>query len=145
MLNSRGDILFISTKGRYGLYFMTVLADNYNSCKRSVKSVAIERGISDLYLEQIVAKLKKANLVKSTRGAYGGYELSMPPEDISVYMIFKAVEENILVIEQDEKDTKNEKYLWREMRDAMSGVMKNTTLYDLITSPDEIEEYMFYI
>ncbi|CAD2076266.1 RrF2 family transcriptional regulator [Phocicoccus pinnipedialis] len=137
--------MFISTKGRYGLYFMTVLADSYNVERRSVKSVATEREISDLYLEQIVAKLKRAKLVKSTRGAYGGYELNMPPEEISVYMIFKAVGENILIIEQDEKDTKNEKYLWREMRDAISGVMKNTSLYDLITSPDEIEEYMFYI
>ena len=135
----------ISTKGRYGLTLMISLTKRYGQGCTSLKSIAEENNLSDLYLEQIVAKLKKANLVKSTRGAHGGYELSMPPEDISVYMIFKAVEENILVIEQDEKDTKNEKYLWREMRDAMSGVMKNTTLYDLITSPDEIEEYMFYI
>lgn len=137
--------MFISTKGRYGLYFMTVLAENYGKERRSVKSVATERGISDLYLEQIVAKLKKAGLVKSTRGAYGGYELSTPPEALTVYMIFKAVEENILIIETDDKDTKNEKYLWREMRDAISNVIKNTTLYDLITNEEEYEEYMFYI
>lgn len=49
----------ISTRGRYGLYFMLTLAKDYGVKKRSVKSVATERDISDLYLEQIVANLKK--------------------------------------------------------------------------------------
>lgn len=136
----------ISTRGRYGLYFMLALAKDYEVKKRSVKSVAEERGISDLYLEQIVASLKKENLVKSTRGAYGGYELNMPPDEIMVGRIFRTLEENIVAVETDEKDTETERYLWRRIRDALRDVLDHTTLSDLLNhSEDEIDDYMFYI
>lgn len=136
----------ISTRGRYGLYFMLTLANEYGVKKRSVKSVATERDISDLYLEQIVASLKKAELVKSTRGAYGGYELSCPPEEMHVGQIFKAVEENIVAVESDEKDGNAERFLWGRIRDAVSDVLEHTTLKDLIDyDEDDIDDYMFYI
>ncbi|KKK35427.1 Rrf2 family transcriptional regulator [Salinicoccus sediminis] len=136
----------ISTRGRYGLYFMLALAEDYEVKKRSVKSVAEERGISDLYLEQIVASLKKENLVKSTRGAYGGYELNFPPDEIMVGRIFRTLEENIVAVETDEKDTETERYLWRRVRDALRDVLDHTTLADLLShSEDEIDDYMFYI
>ena len=124
----------ISTRGRYGLYFMLALARDYGEKKRSVKSVATERGISDLYLEQIVASLKKENLVKSTRGAYGGYELNHPPE------------ENIVAVESDEKDSKNERFLWGRIRDAISDVLDHTTLKDMVDYDGEgLDDYMFHI
>ncbi|HIW12335.1 MAG TPA: Rrf2 family transcriptional regulator [Candidatus Salinicoccus stercoripullorum] len=136
----------ISTRGRYGLYFMLALAKDYEVKKRSVKSVAEERGISDLYLEQIVASLKKENLVKSTRGAYGGYELNFPPDAIMVGRIFRTLEENIVAVETDEKDTETERYLWRRIRDALRDVLDHTTLADLLNhSEDEVDDYMFYI
>ncbi len=136
----------ISTRGRYGLYFMLALAKDYEVKKRSVKSVADERGISDLYLEQIVASLKKEDLIKSTRGAYGGYELNMPPDEIMVGRIFRTLEENIVAVETDEKDTETERYLWRRIRDALRDVLDHTTLSDLLNhSEDEIDDYMFYI
>ena len=112
----------ISTKGRYGLYFMLSLARDYGVKKRSVKSVATERNISDLYLEQIVANLKKDGLVKSTRGAYGGYELNHPPDEITVGQIFAAVEESIIVVDTDDHESKNESYLWKRIRDAVNDV-----------------------
>lgn len=136
----------ISTRGRYGLYFMLALAKEYEVKKRSVKSVAEERGISDLYLEQIVASLKKEKLVKSTRGAYGGYELNYPPDEIMIGRIFRTLEENIVAVETDEKDTETERYLWRRIRDALRDVLDHTTLQDLLNhSEDEIDDYMFYI
>ncbi|SDK27608.1 RrF2 family transcriptional regulator [Lacicoccus qingdaonensis] len=136
----------ISTRGRYGLYFMLALARDYGEKKRSVKSVATEREISDLYLEQIVASLKKESLVKSTRGAYGGYELNHPPEDITVGQIFKTVEENIVAVESDEKDSKNERFLWGRIRDAISDVLDHTTLKDMVDYDGEgLDDYMFHI
>ncbi|WP_411844223.1 RrF2 family transcriptional regulator [Salinicoccus sp. HZC-1] len=136
----------ISTRGRYGLYFMLALAKDYGVKKRSVKSVAEERGISDLYLEQIVASLKKENLIKSTRGAYGGYELNLPPDEIMAGRIFRTLEENIVAVETDEKDTETERYLWRRIRDALRDVLDHTTLQDLLNhSEDEVDDYMFYI
>lgn len=139
-------IMKVSTRGRYGLYFMLTLANDYGRTKRSVKSVATERGVSDLYLEQIVASLKKADLVKSTRGAYGGYELNRPPEEISVGELFKAVEENIVAVELDDKDGKAERFLWKRIRDAVSDVLDHTSLKDMIDyDEDNIDDYMFYI
>ncbi|WP_342389223.1 RrF2 family transcriptional regulator [Salinicoccus bachuensis] len=136
----------ISTRGRYGLYFMLALARNYGEKKRSVKSVAEERGISDLYLEQIVANLKKAELVKSTRGAYGGYELNLPPDEITVGKIFRTLEENIVAVEGDDKDTDTERYLWGRIRDALRDVLDHTTLQDMLNhDEDEVDDYMFYI
>lgn len=136
----------ISTRGRYGLYFMLALARNYGERKRSVKSVAEERGISDLYLEQIVANLKKAELVKSTRGAYGGYELNFSPDEITVGKIFRTLEENIVAVEGDDKDTDTERYLWRRIRDALRDVLDHTSLQDMINhDEDEVDDYMFYI
>lgn len=136
----------ITTRGRYGLYFMLALARNYGEKKRSVKSVAEERGISDLYLEQIVASLKKAELIKSTRGAYGGYELNHAPDAITVGQIFRTLEENIVAVEGDEKDTDTERYLWGRIRDALRDVLDHTTLSDMLDhDEDEVDDYMFYI
>ena len=136
----------ISTKGRYGLYFMLSLAHDYGVKKRSVKSVATERNISDLYLEQIVANLKKDGLVKSTRGAYGGYELNHPPDEITVGQIFAAVEESIIVVDTDDHESKNESYLWKRIRDAVNDVLDHTSLHDIIDNDtDDFDGYMFYI
>ncbi|MCK1975624.1 Rrf2 family transcriptional regulator [Jeotgalicoccus huakuii] len=136
----------ISTKGRYGLYFMLTLAKEYGIKKRSVKSVAIERDISDLYLEQIVANLKKDGLVKSTRGAYGGYELNYPPKEITVGQVFSAVEENVMVVDSDDHESKNESFLWKRIGNAVNDVLDHTTLHDIIDNDtDEFDGYMFYI
>lgn len=136
----------ISTKGRYGLYFMLSLARDYGVKKRSVKSVATERNISDLYLEQIVANLKKDGLVKSTRGAYGGYELNHPPDEITVGQIFAAVEESIIVVDTDDHESKNESYLWKRIRDAVNDVLDHTSIHDIIDNDtDDFDGYMFYI
>ena len=136
----------ISTKGRYGLYFMLSLARDYGVKKRSVKSVTTERNISDLYLEQIVANLKKDGLVKSTRGAYGGYELNHPPDEITVGQIFAAVEESIIVVDTDDHESKNESYLWKRIRDAVNDVLDHTSLHDIIDNDtDDFDGYMFYI
>ncbi|CAD2078497.1 RrF2 family transcriptional regulator [Jeotgalicoccus meleagridis] len=136
----------ISTKGRYGLYFMLSLARDYGVKKRSVKSVATERNISDLYLEQIVANLKKDGLVKSTRGAYGGYELNHPPDEITVGQIFAAVEESIIVVDTDDHESKNESYLWKRIKDAVNDVLDHTSIHDIIDNDtDDFDGYMFYI
>ncbi len=136
----------ISTRGRYGLYFMMSLAENYGFRKKSVRAIAEERDISDLYLEQIVAVLRKENLVKSTRGAHGGYELIKPPGEIYVGQILHCLENNILAVESDQKDRPPEKYLWSRLRDALKDVIDHTTLEDLLKHDIQVnDEYMFYI
>lgn len=73
----------ISTKGRYGLTIMIELAKKYGEGPISLKSIAQTNDLSEHYLEQLVAPLRNAGLVKSIRGAYGGYILSSEPSTIS--------------------------------------------------------------
>ena len=88
----------LSTKGRYGLRAMIDLARYSEKEPVSIGSVAARQEISERYLEQLVALLKKAGLVKSIRGASGGYVLAKAPEEISVGDILRALECGLLVV-----------------------------------------------
>lgn len=82
----------LSTKGRYGLRAMIDLADFSEEMPQSIASIAARQSISDSYLEQLMAKLKKAGLITSIRGSQGGYVLAKPGEEISVGDILRALE-----------------------------------------------------
>ncbi len=84
----------VSTKGRYGTRLMVNLARHYNNEHKAVilKSVANEEEISIRYLEQIIIPLKIYKLVKSIRGAGGGYTLARKPSEITVCQILEALE-----------------------------------------------------
>ena len=73
----------LTTKGRYGLRAAIDLAMNAKHEPVSLSDVAERQNISISYLEQLIAKLKKAGIVQSTRGAQGGYSLAKEPETIS--------------------------------------------------------------
>lgn len=138
----------ISTKGRYGLTIMIELAKKYGEGPISLKSIAHTNGLSEHYLEQLVAPLRNAGLVKSVRGAYGGYILGNPPSEISAGDIIRVLEGPISPVEgiEDEEPAKRE--LWIRIRDAVKDVLDNTTIEDLANHSDDLGEsdaYMFYI
>ena len=81
----------LSTKGRYGLKAMVDLTVAYGRGYVSIATLAQQQGISESYLEQLIASLKKAGLVESVRGAQGGYALSRKPEDIDVGEVLRAL------------------------------------------------------
>ena len=74
----------LSTKGRYGLRALIDLALYSEKEAASIASISARQQISESYLEQLIAKLRKAGLVKSVRGAGGGYMLAKPASEISV-------------------------------------------------------------
>mgnify|MGYP002230924277 CR=1 FL=1 len=78
------DRMKISTKGRYAVRVMLDLALNNNGECIKVKEIAARQGISEKYLEQIIAVLNKAGYVKSVRGAQGGYRIAKDPADYTV-------------------------------------------------------------
>ncbi|WP_079509865.1 cysteine metabolism transcriptional regulator CymR [Mesobacillus jeotgali] len=138
----------ISTKGRYGLTIMIELAKNYGEGPISLKSIAQTNDLSEHYLEQLVAPLRNAGLVKSIRGAYGGYILGSEPSNISAGDIIRVLEGPISIVEgiEDEEPAKRE--LWTRIRDAVKDVLDNTTIEDLANHTDnfgESDAYMFYI
>ena len=82
----------LSTKGRYGLRALIDLALYSENEAASIASISARQQISESYLEQLIAKLRKAGLVKSVRGAGGGYQLAKPASEISVGDILRALE-----------------------------------------------------
>lgn len=82
----------ISTRGRYALRLMIDLAENRDLGNISLKDISQRQDISLKYLEQIASPLTKAGLIKSTRGAQGGYSLVYPPHHYTPLDILKVVE-----------------------------------------------------
>jgi Rrf2 family cysteine metabolism transcriptional repressor len=137
----------ISTKGRYGLTIMMELANRYGEGPVSLKSIAQKHDLSEHYLEQLISPLRNAGLVKSIRGAYGGYVLARQPEEITSGQIIRVLEGPISPVEFAEEEDPAKRYLWLRIRDSISSVLDSTTLKDLITHQDDgqTDGYMFYI
>lgn len=128
----------ISTKGRYGLRIMIDLAANGGDACVSIKDIAEREQLSDKYLEQIINLLSKKGLVKSIRGAKGGYLLTRPPEKITVEDILLATEGSLAPVACAADNDMCDKYcdcatsvIWSEIYDAIVGVVRNITLADL--------------
>ena len=137
----------ISTKGRYGLTIMMELASKFGEGPISLKSIAERNQLSEHYLEQLVAPLRNAGLVKSVRGAYGGYILSKEPADITAGDIIRILEGPISPVDFTEEDDPAKRDLWLRIRDSIAGVLDSTTLENLISFQDvgQADSYMFYI
>lgn len=137
----------ISTKGRYGLTIMIELAKNNGNGPISLKSIAKDKGLSEHYLEQLVAPLRNAGLVKSVRGAYGGYILAKEPTNITAGDIIRILEGPITPVEGIEEEEPAKQELWIRIRDAVKEVLDTTTLEDLSNYGDKgiQDAYMFYI
>ena len=130
----------ISTKGRYALRLMLDLALNESGRPVRIREIAKRQEISEKYLEQIIAVLNKAGYVRSIRGPQGGYLLTKKPEEYTVGMVLRQTEgsmapvdcidgENTFCNHMDDCATS---ILWQRLNDAVSGVIDNTTLADLV-------------
>ena len=130
----------ISTKGRYALRLMLDIALNDADSPVRIKDIAKRQQISDKYLEQIVSNLNKARFVKSLRGPQGGYRLTKKPQDYTVGMILRLIEGNLAPVAclEDEVNTCKRVdicptlVLWQKLYDAITDVVDNITLADLI-------------
>ncbi|MCE5171744.1 Rrf2 family transcriptional regulator [Paenibacillus profundus] len=137
----------ISTKGRYGLTIMMELAKSTGEGPTSLKSIAEKNQLSEHYLEQLIAPLRNAGLVKSIRGAYGGYILSRNAEQVTAGEVIRVLEGPISPVDFTEEDDPAKRDLWLRIRDSIAQVLDSTTLADLITYKEEgsQDSYMFYI
>jgi Rrf2 family cysteine metabolism transcriptional repressor len=142
-----GAIAF-STKGEYGVRLMVQLGRHVGTGPVSLAEIAAEEDLPRAYLEQLVVSLREAGLVTSTRGAHGGYELTRPPETISMAEVLRALEgpiapmmcatddpEHANLCDRSARCTVN--VLWVRVRDAVTGALDSMTLADLV--PPRIE------
>lgn len=139
----------LSRKGRYGLRAMLDLAIYAGDKKVSIKSVSERQNISENYLEQIIAVLKKDGFVKSTRGAHGGYSLTKQPIEISIGDILRSLEGNLNPVEcitvNDEVQCNDSEYcvtkfVWKKISDSINEVVNNITLQDLVDEQIRIDQ-----
>ena len=98
----------LTTKGRYAVMAMADLASNANVKPISLAEISVRQNISLAYLEQIFIKLKKNKLVKSARGANGGYVLDKVPSEIKLSSIIFAVNEEIKTLNCKKHSKKGE-------------------------------------
>ncbi|HLR08296.1 MAG TPA: Rrf2 family transcriptional regulator [Bacillota bacterium] len=137
----------ISTKGRYGLTMMIELAKHHGEGPLSLKTIAQRKELSEHYLEQLATPLRNAGLIKSIRGAYGGYLLTKPAEKITAGDVIRVLEGPITPVEGIEDEDPAKQALWMRVRDAVKDVLDTTTLKDLVDHDhtEKQEAYMFYI
>ena len=91
----------LSTKGKYALIAMAYIARKDFNSKVSVTEISSKLGISQTYLEQLFMKLRKASLVKASRGATGGFSLNYRPKNIRIHDIMEAVDENFAAVSNE--------------------------------------------
>jgi Rrf2 family cysteine metabolism transcriptional repressor len=123
------------------------LASKFGEGPTSLKSIAEKNQLSEHYLEQLIAPLRNAGLVKSIRGAYGGYILSRSPEEITSGDIIRVLEGPISPVDFTDEDDPAKRDLWIRIKNSIAEVLDSTTLANLITYQDEgkNENFMFYI
>lgn len=139
----------LTTKGRYGLRAVIDLAVYAKDEPVSLAAVAERQNISISYLEQLIAKLKKAEIVQSTRGAQGGYTLAKAPEEISVGEILRALEGNLNPVDCVEasgdaacaaSDFCVTKYVWKRISDSINDTVDAIFLSELIEESDRVKK-----
>ncbi|WP_346912667.1 Rrf2 family transcriptional regulator [Clostridium sp.] len=128
----------LSTKGRYGVKAMVDLAINFGKSPISIKSISNRQNISEYYLEQLFSVLRKAELIKSIRGANGGYILAKDPKEITVYQILDVLEGPIEISTCLDSDGCNNidccatRIVWKKIKDSIDSVTMAITLQDIV-------------
>ena len=138
----------ISTKGKYGLRAMIDLAQYSEQEAVSISSIAQRQKISESYPEQLVAKLKKAGLVVSIRGAAGGYRLARPASGISVGDVLRALEGDVRAVictAQTEEGCEGEelcvtKYVWQRINESIEKTVDEMMIDQLVAESRKAQE-----
>ena len=138
----------ISTKGRYGLRALIDLAQYSEIEPVSISSIATRQGISERYLEQLMTLLKKAELVKSIRGAGGGYVLAKEVGDISVGDVLRALEGSLEPVDCaayhqtascEAADGCVTKYVWQRINESINRTVDEISLKQLVEESKNVQ------
>jgi Rrf2 family protein len=143
--------MLFSTRAEYGVRLMVELGRHADDSPVALSSVADGERLPLSYLEHLVAKLRKAGLVESQRGAHGGYRLGRPADQIDMLEVVQALEGAIAPMECFELDTEGKvscsheadgdeacatKLLWTRVQGGVTKALSGTTLADLVEFAD---------
>ncbi|MDR2898973.1 MAG: Rrf2 family transcriptional regulator [Clostridiales bacterium] len=135
----------LSTRSRYGLKAVVDIAAFGNDKCVSINSVASRIGVSENYLEQLIIKLKKSGILKSVRGAQGGYTLGMDATDITVGRILNILEGPLYPVDcLDRNSSCGEgsckpcvtRPVWEKIYLSITDVVDSITIADLVKDYD---------
>jgi|TARA_B110000438_G_scaffold289916_1_gene325022 Rrf2 family iron-sulfur cluster assembly transcriptional regulator len=135
----------LTSKGRYAVMAMADLAKTSTSQPISLSEISLRQGISISFLEQIFLKLKKNNLVQSSRGPAGGYLLTKSPSEIKLLNIIEAVDEKVKTVgcKKESKKGCNGKSikcithnLWDDLEAHINHFFEKNTLQDIVYRED---------
>ena len=131
----------LNTKGRYAVMAMADLAKNNAKKPINLTEISLRQGISLSFLEQLFSKLKKNQIVKSTRGTQGGYFLSKKPNEIKLTNILNAVDEKVKTVQCKKESKKGcngrstkciTHNLWDDLEQHINKFFDNVSLNDLL-------------
>lgn len=139
----------VSTRSRYGLKAIIEIALAKDDECTSLRTISEKLGISENYLEQLMSALKKANLVESTRGAKGGYNLARPRNEITIGDVLRTLEGSMAPVNCVDTHKKFEsscgtscssecltKQVWFKIYSTVNEAMDNITLENLVNGDD---------
>lgn len=142
----------LSTRTRYGIRAILELAENYGSGPLQLRIIARDQKVSVKYLEQLMAMLKAAGIVRSVRGSKGGYILAKSPEKIKVSDCFECLEGSVITTEcvEDESycERTNEciaRQLWTEVQNSVMGLLQSMTLQSLVDKAKQNKAIHYHI
>jgi Rrf2 family protein len=149
----RALVLDLSCKSEYALLALVELSAHYAEGEPiQIRQIAAEQHIPDRYLEQLLAALRRAGLVRSQRGAKGGYMLAREPWKITLLDVIQCIEG---ADAQSADRAKNPKSVagnvildvWKDAVQAAETLLKSQTLQDLVEMKDARNqvEIMYYI
>jgi len=129
----------LSTKARYGARAMLDIAMNYEKGPVSLKGLAKRQDISAKYMEQLIPLLKVAGLIRSVRGAWGGYTLSKDIHQIKLRDIIDALEGSVFPVdcvdnpEMCDRSKKCVTYeIWKDIQNTINNMLDSLTLADMV-------------
>ena len=131
----------LTSKGRYAVMAMADLANIKDKQTTNLTEISLRQGISISFLEQIFLKLKKNNLVQSSRGPTGGYSLIKSPEEIKLSSIIEAVDEKVKTVGCKKESKKGctgksikciTHNLWDDLETHINNFFEKNTLKDII-------------
>ena len=129
----------ISTGTRYGIRALLELSLHDMNKPLNLGDIAKNQNISVKYLESIFKLLKNNNIVKSTRGPGGGYQLVKNPEELDIYTIMKAIDGPLTTIDCvtdlgncERVENCSTRIFWEELQDHIIGFLKSKTLKDIV-------------
>jgi Rrf2 family iron-sulfur cluster assembly transcriptional regulator len=131
----------LTSKGRYAVMAMADLAKINANHPTNLTDISLRQGISLSFLEQIFSKLKKSNLVQSSRGPFGGYLLTKRPEEIKLSSIISAVDEKVKTVGCKKESKKGctgksvkciTHNLWDDLESHINSFFEKNTLKDII-------------